>query len=212
MNAVLKQCAVGGIAVALLLLAGCSQSNKPSVSNQPEAAKQPAAPPEPVTAKTAFWQMYTAARKWARDAVFLGLVPKEVPGFTNKAGKAAMWEATFASPSLQQYRTYSYSIATVLPDIHKGVVASLRMPWGGATRDAMPIEPSFNIDSDAAYHEAATDAAAWLKKNSNKNLTSLQLVNAFQFKTPVWYVMWGDKKSGYVAFIDANSGQVLKKK
>jgi hypothetical protein len=25
-------------------------------------------------------------------------------------------------------------------------------------------------------------------------------------------LMWGDKKSGYVAFIDANSGKVLKQK
>jgi hypothetical protein len=212
MNAVVKQCASGVIAIALLLVTGCRQANKPSVSSQSEAAKQSAAPQEPVTAKTAFWPMYTAARKWTRDAVFLGLAPKEVPGFTNKAGKAAMWEGTFGSPSLHQYRTYSYAIASALPDIHRGVVANLRLPWGGVTRDAMPIEPSFNVDSDAAYHEAATDAATWLKKNPNKKLSALQLVNAYQFKTPVWYLMWGDKKSGYVAFIDANSGQVLKKK
>ncbi len=40
MSAVLKQCAVSAMAVAVLLLAGCSQSAKPSASDESEAAKQ----------------------------------------------------------------------------------------------------------------------------------------------------------------------------
>ncbi len=69
--------------------------------------------------------MYTSARSWTTDLVTLKLIAKEVPGFKNEAGKAAMWEATFGSPSLHQYRVYSYSIAAVPPDIFKGVVAGL---------------------------------------------------------------------------------------
>ena len=201
------------MAVAVLLLAGCSQSTTPSTSNESKAAAVPKGPPELVTAKTAFWPMYTSARSWSPDLTMIRLTPKEVPGFKNEAGKAAMWQAAFASPSLHQYRIYSYAIAAVAPDIHKGVVAGLRLPWGGVTRDAMPVElSSFNIDSDAAYNAAAADAAAWLKKNPGKGLSSFQLGNTYRFQAPVWYLMWGDKKSGYVAFIDANSGKVLKQK
>lgn len=124
-----------------------------------------------------------------------------------------MWEAVFASPSLHQYRVYSYAITTALPDIQKGVVAGLRLPWNGETRDAMPIDlSSFNIDSDAAYKTADEEASAWLKKNPGKELSSFELGDTYRFQEPVWYLVWGDKKSGYVAFVDANTGKTLNKK
>jgi hypothetical protein len=150
---------------------------------------------------------------WAPDAVFLGITAKDVPGFTNDSGKAAMWQASFGSPGLHKYRNDSYAIATVLPDIHKGAAAGLALPWGGPTRDAMPIDPStFNVDSDATYTAASTDAADWLKKNPDKKLSSMGLGNAYKFQKPVWYVVWGDQKSGgYIAYVDAISGKVLKK-
>jgi hypothetical protein len=212
MGAVIKQCAVSAV-VAMLLLAGCLEKTKPPVTDESKTAKPPAGPPEPVTGKTAFWLMYTPARHWSTDIEIMRLTPKEVPGFKNEAGKAAMWEAMFASPSLHQYRVYSYAIASSPPDIFKGVSAGLRVPWNGVTRDAMPVElTSFNVDSDAAYQAAAADGAAWLKKNPDKALSSFALGNTSRFQAPVWYLMWGDKKSGYVAYVDANSGKVLKQK
>ena len=40
------------------------------------------------------------------------------------------------------------------PDIYQGVITRLPAPWGGGTRDTMPIDLSlFNVDSDAAYQE-----------------------------------------------------------
>ena len=61
--------------------------------------------------------------------------------------------------------------------------------------------------------------AAWARARNHsadfhpdKTLSSFALGNTFRFQPPVWYLMWGDKKSGYVAFIDANSGKVLKQK
>lgn len=212
MGAVFKQCAVSAV-VAMLLLAGCVEKTKTTVTDESKTARAPAGPPQLVTGKTAFWLMYTPARHWSTDILTLRLTPKEVPGFKNEGGKAAMWEAMFASPSLHQYRVYSYAIASSPPDIFKGVSAGLRVPWNGITRDAMPVElTSFNVDSDAAYQTAAADGAAWLKKNPDKPLTALALGNTFRFQAPVWYLMWGDKKSGYVAYVDANSGKVLKQK
>jgi len=211
MRSVFKPWAVSAMAVAVLFCAGCSQSTP--AGDASGAAKQSAAPPQLVSAKTAFWPMNRAAMAWSPDVLFLGITAKDVPGFTNEAGKAAMWQATFGSPHLRKYRIDSYAIATVLPDIHKGPVAGLGLTWGGATRDAMPIDPStFNVDSDAAYAAAATDAADWLKKNPDKKLSSMGLGNAYKFQKPVWYVVWGDQKSGgYIAYVDAITGKVLKK-
>jgi hypothetical protein len=213
MNAVLKQCAVSGMAVAMLFLAGCTPSTPAPVNND-SAAATPAARPEPVPAKTAFWPMYTAAHSWAPDVVILGISAKEIPGFKNAGGNAALWEATFASPSLHKYRVDAYGITTLLPNIHKGAAAGLPLPWGGETRAVMPIDASsFNIDSDAAYKAAAADPAAaeWLKKNPDKPLTSVELGNAYKLAAPVWYLVWGDKKDGYAVYVDATSGKVVKK-
>jgi hypothetical protein len=196
---------------AMIVLWGCSQAPKTSVSEQ--VTKEPAAPVAPVPAKTAFWPMYTEARSWATDFVTLKIAPGDVPGFKNEDGKAAMWQATFASPSLHQYRVYSYSIAAVPPDIYKGVVVGKGMPWGGETRAVMPIQLSqFSVDSDAAYQVAAKDAAAWLKKNPEEKLSALELGNAYRFPEPMWYFMWGNKKLGYVAFVSASTAKVFKPK
>lgn len=214
MSSLLRQYAIGLAAVALAILAGCSQSaTSPAVSAHSAAATEAAGPAQIVAAKTAFWPMYTAAHQWAPDVLVMRVTAKQLPGFKNEGGKAAMWEAAFGSPSLHQYRIYTYSIADAQPNIFKGVVAGLGMPWGGVTRDAMPVDTAmFSVDSDAAYKAAAGDAAAWLKKNPGKELTAFEIGDSYKFPVPVWYVMWGNKQSGFAALVDASSGNVLKHK
>jgi hypothetical protein len=201
-------------AISFIALSACAPSPKTAATAETEAKTAPAAPPEPVPAKTAFWPMYTSARTWTTDFVILKVESKDVPGFKNENGKAAMWEATFASPSRQEYRTYTYAVAAVPPDIYKGVVVGGPEPWNGTyTRSAMPIQISeFSVDSDAAYQAAAADAAAWLKKNPDKKLSELELSNSARFQVPTWYMMWGDKKLGYAAFVNATTGKVVKQK
>jgi hypothetical protein len=213
MRVTLKRFAGSAMAMALVLMAGCNQSSTPAATDTPTAAT-PATPPALVTAKAAFNPMYTSAVRWAPDVVLLSINPKEVPGFTNADGKAAMWEAAFASPSLHKYRVDTYAIVTKLPSIHKGGSAGMAMPWGGASRDVMPIEVSnFSVDSDMAYKAAAAEAADWLKKNPDKKLSTIALGNTYRFQSPVWYVQWGDPKTGgYVGYVDASSGKVLKSK
>lgn len=212
MKAVLKPWIVSAVAVATLFFAGCTKSATPAGGGAGTAAA-PASPPAPVSAKSAFGPMYKSARVWAGDVELLQLAPKEVPGFMNEAGKAAQWNATFASPSRHKYRVDSYAIATVPPDVRKGAVSGLPLPWAGATRDAMPIDLStFTIDSDRAYTAGVEDAAAWLKKNPDKKLSTIELQNSYRFHVPVWTMLWGDKKSGYLVFVDASTGKVLKAK
>jgi len=201
-------------AVAIELVAGCSSSsssNNPSPA--PAAATPTAAAPTIVTGKTAFWEMYKTAHAWASDAQPIRLTMKEVPGYKNESGKAGMWEAVFGSSSLGSYRTFTYAVADAPPNVYKGVNAGMAVPWKGPTRDAMAIDTSMlTIDSDAAYTAAATDAAEVLKKQPKLELTDIEAGDTYKFPVPVWYIMWGTKKAGYVAIVDASTGKVVKGK
>jgi hypothetical protein len=213
MNTLVKNCFVSAATFAVLLFTSCSESTKPAATDTTTANTEAAKPAEPVSAKTAFWPMYTAARQWSTDFVLLSVKPKEVTGVKNEGGKAAVWEATFASPSQHAYRVYTEAIAAYPPDVYKGVTVGRALPWAGSTRDVMPIQTSdFQVDSDAAYQTAAADAAPWLKKNADKPLTTFELGNAYKFPVPVWYVVWGTKKAGYSVIVNAATGKVLKSK
>lgn len=208
----MRKLMIAGAAAVLMLVSGCASKETAPVAKVSAAAEVTEAP-QIVTAKTAFWPMYKAARAWSPDVVLIRLTAKPVQGFTNQAGKAGIWEAVFGSPSLHQYRVFSYSIVAVPPTIHKGVAGGLAMPWGGETRDAMAIDlTQFNVDSDSAYETGATTAADWLKQNPKRELASLEMGQTYRFQGPVWYMLWGDKKSGYNALIDGGSGKLLSKK
>jgi len=200
------------VVLGILMLAACSQSPKPASTAETaetSTANEPSGPPQPISGKTAFWEMYKSARNWATDLEPLRLESKEIPGIRNDGGKAAMWVATFGSPARHEIRTYTYAITAHAPDIYKGVTIGRVLPWSGPTRDAMPFKASEAVDSDAAYTAAWKDAAAWAKTHPGKD-ASLTLGNAFRFPAPVWYILWGNNKSGYAAFVNANTGTVIK--
>ena len=199
--------------LAVVVLASCSESSKPvSETKTDTEAKAAAGPPQPVSGKTAYWEMYTSARNRAKDLVPLNLIAKEIPGIKNEDGKAAMWTATFASPSQQQARVFTYAIVAHQPDIFKGVTIGSPLPWSGPARTAMPFQMSeVTVDSDAAYKAAVADADAWLKKNPDKEL-ALTLQDTARFQLPYWYVMWGTAKSGYAVVVNATDGSIIRGK
>jgi hypothetical protein len=193
------------VGLALLAMAAYSEAPKP----EPAAAEN--ASSGPVSGKTAFWQMYKRAYSWAKDVVPLKLESKELPGVKNEGGKAGMWTATFGSSTKHQAVVITYAVAAHSPDIYKGNNVESPIPWGGPTRDVMPFQTSdLVIDSDAAYKTAEADANAWLKKHPNKQVTFLLGNNPTRFSAPVWYILWGDNKSGYASFVNAISGSLMK--
>ena len=196
-----------------VLSLGCSQSAPPATSAASTPAASTAAAPTVVAAKDPFWAMYKSAHEWAPDVVAIRVSQRELTGYKNGAGKAGLWEAAFASPSLHQVRLYTYAVADVPPGIFKGVKAGLPMSWGGETRDAMAVDlAAFNVDSDAAFQAASAEAAGWLKSNPGKELTALELGQTYKFAGPVWYTQWGTKAGGYSALVDATTGKVLNHK
>lgn len=198
-------------AIVLLLLVGCTQSAGKNPAPSAAAAATTSAPSEPLTAKNALGPMYTTAYKWAPDVALLRMTALDVPGYKNPAGRAAAWEAVFASARLGQYRVITWSMADALPAIHKGIAADRAQTWNGPSHDAMPVDMSlFQVDSDTAYSAAETAAASWIKANPSRPLSSMEIGSSYRFPSPAWYVLWGDKKSGYAAFVDAESGKLLK--
>jgi hypothetical protein len=197
------------LVATMLTLTGCSGPTTPSEKS--DAEKAAAAPPAPVTAKTAFWQMYKPAYAWSKDIVPLTIEAKTIKELKNENGKAAVWEATFGSPSLKSFTKFTYAVVASPPDIRKGVSAASAVPWAGPRPDALSFQSSdLTVDSDEAYKTAAAKAEEWLKKNPSKELTDLSLGAASRFPGPVWYFLWGDKKDGFFALVSASTGKALK--
>jgi len=196
---------------AAFLLTACSESPKPAETPAAEVKKEAPKPVEPVTGQTAFYEIYKPARQWAADLVGLSLKSGELEGFKNADGKAALWTAVFVSPSLRQARNFTYSIASA-GTIQKGVSQSAPEPWGGETKESRLIQQAdFQVDSDAAYKTAAAKAADWLAKNPDKKVT-ITLGNASRFPAPVWWIVWGDVKSGgYSSYVNASNGEIVTK-
>jgi hypothetical protein len=196
------------VLAAACAVISCSDSSSGS-SDKTSSNPSSSSAATPVTGKTAFWEMYKSAHAWAADLEPLRLESKSVPGITNAEGKAAMWNATFGSRRQHEARVFHYAVAAHAPDVYKGVTVDKAIPWNGPTPDAETFTTSdLAVDSDAAFKTAFAQASAWVEKHPDKEF-SCTLGNADRFSAPVWYVLWGDNKSGYSVFIDAKSGAVV---
>jgi len=194
---------------ALLFLTSCSEAPAPTAST--EGAKEAAKPAEPGPAKQAFWKMYKPIREWSKDVQLLSMASKEIPTLKGASGKEAAWVALFVSAAKHEARTVTYSEVDS-GDLHKGVAIEATQPWGGPTRESQPIQnQEFGTDSDAAYKTAAAKADPWLKTHPNEKLTMF-LAKSAKNPTPVWIISWGDKTNGFLALVNATSGDLISPK
>ena len=204
--------AATAVSAALTMIA-CSEAPTPTEIQKAgvEAKPEPAKPPAPVAAQTAFYEMYKPARAWAPDLLVLSLISNEVPSMKSVDGKFPMWTAVFVSPSQRQARTFTYSVVDDGAAIHKGVGVGGAEPWSGATPKSTPFQTTgFVIDSDAAYKAAYAKAEAWVKKHPGTQ-AAFSLGSAARFPAPVWFIIWGNTKSGYAVYVNATTGAVIGK-
>jgi hypothetical protein len=201
--------AAAAVAAAVAMTA-CSEAPTPTEIKKAgvETKQEPAKPPEPVAAQTAFYEMYKPARTWAPDLLVLSLTSNEVPSMKSVDGKFPMWTAVFVSPSRREARTFTYSVVDDGTTVHKGVDAGGAQAWTGATPKSTPFQTTgFVVDS--AYKTAYAKAEAWVKKHPGKK-AAFSLGSAARFPAPVWFIIWGDTKSGYAVYVNATLGTVIK--
>ena len=199
--------------VAVVAMTACSEAPTPTEIKQAgvETKQEPAKPPEPVAAQTAFYEMYKPARTWAPDLLALSLISNEVPSMKSEDGKFPMWTAVFVSPSRREARTFTYSVVDYGSDVHKGVDAGGAQSWTGATPKSAPFQTTgFAVNSDAAYKTAYAKAEGWVNKHPGKKV-AFSLGSAARFPAPVWFIIWGDTKSGYAVYVNATTGTVIGK-
>jgi hypothetical protein len=198
---------VAAIVILLGIVTGCSEAPAPT-EVKTEAPKKPSIPTGAIPALSAYYDAYKIARQIAPDFQCASMTGNDVEGTKSEEGKFPQWTYVFVSPSKQQATTFIYTTVEHA-GLLRGVNNAGTQRWAGPTRDAVPFaNTDFSVDSDAAYKAAAEKAAAWLAKNAGKPVTTFALGQSAQLPNPMWYVMWGDKKNGYAAYVNAATGKV----
>jgi hypothetical protein len=203
--------ASGAAMAGILLLTGCGDEPKP-VETKVEKKKVSSIPTGPITGLTAYYEMYKVARSQAPDIQTASLTGNDVEGTKSEEGKFPMWTAVFVSASTQAAITYTYSTVESGNTL-RGINSAGTMKWAGPTRDAEPFSNSdFSVDSDAAYKAAMEKAGDWVAKNPGKPVTTFALGQSPRFPAPMWYVVWGNAKTGgFAVFVNALTGKVMTK-
>jgi len=202
MGARLNKCSVGVVAIAHCDDGGWMLAIEPTGRQRQTAAT--ATTPRP--APTRYRQDRLLAHlqglpwPWSSDAQIMRLSQKEVriQRIKRQSGHVG---GSGRSPSLHQFRLYTYSIADALRRFIKGTTAGTPRPWSGPTRDAMPIDVSSSIPIRTPRTSLRDRRSAWLARIQTSRLPRFELGNTAALNAPVWYIAWGEKKSGgYVAW------------
>jgi len=179
-----------------LLLPGCSSAPQP----KPEPK-----PAEPVTGLHALYQMYQYSRTWAQDLTILRCSSIGITQVKAQRGKAAAWQALFASPLLARQRAYTFSVYDASVSLRQGIFADAPETLAGDSRP-FPLAAA-RTDSDQAWDTALTHAADYAAKNPDMPI-SYTLDLGRTINDPVWRVIWGESASSSVfsVLVDASTG------
>lgn len=193
---------VGLALLALSFLSGCTT----------ETAKAPPKPQptETLTGRSAFQQLYVAARAWAGDIRPYKLESVAFGENNGHDGKAPLWKAAFASPSLRKSRPYSWS-GLDSPDA----------PARGVTpgnEDLYNPGNDFDIqflktDSDKAFEVAQKHGGDKVLQADPKLPVTYLLDWNRGGNNLVWHVIYGDSRNNakMVLDVDASTGEFIRK-
>ncbi len=174
---------------------------------------RPPEPPKEHTGREAFQDMFVAARSWVPDAKPFRLTNFYLKQSTGIGGRAAAWTASFASPALRKYRTYTYSTVKT-ENLHTGVFAGHDELYGAESELTGPLfeVAALKTDTDKAFELAeAKGGKASREKNPRVPVTFLlEYVRSYQ--RLVWRVCYDSQcsTSPFTVNVDASTGAVLK--
>lgn len=154
-----------------------------------------------------------AARGWARDAQPVRLQSQITPGNKDRDGKSTVWSGTFASPSQQAAKTFTWS-GTSAPDLpERGITPGPLDSYSPTNTSTEIFDVRYlKVDSDAAYAVAQKHGGdKVLQKNTDIpvfyildwNHTTSQLI---------WHVVYGASRDDakLSVDVDASTGEYFR--
>jgi hypothetical protein len=190
------------VLISFIAVAACTSGPTPSEQSKPK-------PPELLTGRSAFQQLYVAARGWAPDARPYQLQSQPTSDSKGKDGKATLWRGAFASAAQSSSRPYMWS-GVESQDNSRGVTPGTQdsfMP-GGAFDNAF-----LKVDSDQAFDIAQKHGGEKiLQENPDLPVSYLLDWNRGE-NNLVWHVIYGNGRNDakLVADINASTGQFIRK-
>lgn len=195
--------------VLLSILTGCSsESSKPAEPAKPENKG-----PELITARSAFQKVYIAARGWNADARPYRIASVATSDGKGQDGKWAVWNGSFASPSTQREKTYTWSGSTADGAPSRGINPGTEDSYSPTNANTKVWDMAFlKVDSDQAVATA-------LKHGGDKVLekapdTVVTYVCDWNHNTNelVWHVIFGGRGEGskLTVAVNASTGEFLR--
>jgi len=193
---------LGLVLSCLVALSGCTSGSKPSEEAKPK-------PPEPLTGRSAFQQLYVAARGWAPDAKPYQLLSQPSTDSKGRDGKATRWRAAFTSAAQSASRPYAWS-GVESQDTARGVTPG--------TQDSFTPGNAFDvaflkIDSDAALATAQKHGGDKIVQENPDIPVSYLLDWNRGENNLVWHVIYGNSRNDakLVADVNASTGEFIRK-
>lgn len=188
------------ILLALALLTGCSsQPSQPAPKPQPK-------PPEFQTGRPIFQQLFVAARGWARDAQPVRLQSQVTPGDKDRDGKSAVWNGSFASPTQQAAKSYTWS-GIDAPDLPERGINPGPLDTYSATNTSTEIFDVryLKVDSDQAYEVAQKHGGEKvLQKNPDTPVFYILDWNQPTSEL-IWHVIYGTSRDDAKLSVDVDA-------
>jgi len=198
----MKKLLGAGLAVLLLVMAGCT--SEPAKPAQSEAPKPKA--PDFETGRVAFQKTYIAARGWARDAQPFRLESQLTGDSKGKDGKSDVWRATFASPSGRSAKPYIWSGTDAADAPSRGVSPGNEDSYTPTNATTQVFDIAYlKVDSDQAFQTAQQHGGDKLLEKAPD--TPILYILDWNHVTSqlVWHVIYGTSPDTAKLRVDINA-------
>lgn len=189
---------------ALTLLAGCDSGTKPV-----EPVKTAPKPAELLTGRFGFYKMVVPAHTWARDAQPYSLESQLNSDATGKDGKAAIWRAGFASPSMRAIKPYAWSGTDAQDAPSRGINPSSDGDYTPNNSNTQVFDPAFlKIDTDKVFEISQKHGGEKILAAAPNTPINYRLAWDRNTSKLIWHVNYGDGKLQME--IDGTSGEFIR--
>ncbi|HYG99622.1 MAG TPA: hypothetical protein VD837_10865 [Terriglobales bacterium] len=204
------KCSVVVVTLVLIVaFSACSTEKPAEPASQQKQQQATPKPPESHTGREVFQRLYVAARGWAPDVKPFRLQSEPTGEVNGQNGKAAVWRASFASPSRRGLKTYLWSGTGE----DRGVTPGTEDTYNPNNSATQIFDIAFlKTDSDKAFSVAQEHGGEKLLKKDPKQPVFYVLEwNGSQNKL-IWHVIYGTSRQDakLAVSVDATIGQFLR--